>query len=128
MSSFATLMPLLIPLTAIVVSLLIVAVTLYFRHQNNLIKHETLRRLAEQGVALTPEVLATIGKAEEGKEKKAGTDDNLKKGMIILWAGLGMMAGFYLMSPRSPWGLGAMLVCIGLGYLITWKIDRRNPE
>lgn len=128
MSSLTTLMPLLIPLTAIVVSLLIVAVTLYFRHQNNLLKHETLRRLAEQGVPLTPEVLATIGKTEDGKEKIKGPDDTLKKGMTILWSGVGVMVGLYLISPRAPWGLGAMLAFMGLGYLITWKIDRRKPE
>ncbi|MFC4161162.1 DUF6249 domain-containing protein [Chitinimonas lacunae] len=122
---------LLIPLTGMVVPMVIVGLVSYFRYQSHQLRHETLRRLAEQGIALTPELLESLNRSSRPKREEcpeSRLDRELRQGMVLLWTGLGVMGGLYLVSPRMPWGMGLVPLCIGLGYLMTWKLSSRNRQ
>jgi hypothetical protein len=66
-------------------------------------------------------------------EPSAGDSDR-RRALVLIAGGLGLMAMFLALpgasddgpSAHSLWGLGLLPLMIGLGYLASWWLDRRE--
>lgn len=95
----------------------IVAVILWYRHRRNAMLHKTLAAMIDKGVPIPPELLHP--------EQPRRSD--LRRGVILIALGLGIVV-FFLGQKDNAWGLGFIPLLIGVGYLITWKMEQRNPN
>lgn len=84
--------------------------------------HETVIALAEKGVPIPPDLFV---------DRRADQTTALHKGIVLIAVGVGLIVFFLSMSDRwpAPWGVGAIPLLIGVGYLIVWWIEgRKNPR
>jgi hypothetical protein len=93
----------------------IVAVILVYRYRRNLILHKTLASMIEKGVPIPPELLQP--------EKPPRND--LKRGFVLIGVGLGLIV-FFAVQREEVWGLGFIPLLMGVGYLLAWKLARKN--
>jgi hypothetical protein len=90
-----------------------------FRHRRQKILHETLRAMIDKGVPIPPELIVPPGRIR----RRAGSD--LRSGLVIMGAGLGILLFF----GRAGFGrIGWIPVFIGIAFLITWFIERKNSN
>lgn len=94
-------------------TLLIVLVLMAFRRAQEHERYETIRRLIEKGAEIPKELLGVV--AKEGSD--------LRRGVIFISLGVGFVV-FFLMGTGS--GVGALFVCLGLGYLLSWRMERKK--
>ncbi|CAG0964650.1 hypothetical protein BURK2_00934 [Burkholderiales bacterium] len=78
--------------------------------------HETIRILAEKGLPIPPELLP---------QGPGGVADR-RRGILLVAVGAGLY--LFLILVGGPWGLAAIPLAIGCGYLITAKIGSGNPS
>lgn len=103
---------------------LIVLIFLRYRYLQTQARYNTLLQLAEKGVDLTPQMLAEP-RLEYSERRRA---------LVLIGAGLGLMVMFAALpghfdnglGVRSLWGLGLLPLMIGLGYLASWWLNRRD--
>ncbi len=113
-----------IPLVVMTAPVLIVVMLLRYRHQQTQARYRTLLQLADKGVALPPELLV----------EPALVYSERRRALVLIGAGLGLMAMFLSfpgqidngLSAHSLWGLGLLPLMIGLGYLASWWLNRRE--
>ena len=118
-----TLVPIVAILTGLIAILMPVAivwVVLHFRHQRQQAAFETVRRLAEQGHPVPPQLL-------EPTTPKAAGESALFRAFTLLGVGVGLAIMFYLLNLAFLSGIGALLVCIGVAQLIALGIERNTP-
>ena len=98
--------------------LAILLVVLRHRRAIGALKQKTVLALLERGVAVPPELLV---------DALATTrDGDLRRGLVLSLTGVGAIV-FALTLPRhDAWGLGLLPLFAGLGYLITWLLEKRN--
>ena len=113
-----------IPLVVMAAPVLVVVILLRYRHQRTQARYRTLLQLADKGVALPPQLLVEPDLAYSER----------RRALVLIGAGLGLMAMFLSLpgqldnglSAHSLWGLGLLPLMIGLGYLASWWLNRRE--
>jgi len=107
-----------IPLSFFVMIIVIVGLALWTRFRRNRMMHETVRLLVEKGQPLPPDIF---------RENRALTPpaSQLRRGIIWTAIGIGLTA-FFLAGSHGNWGLGLIPLCIGLGYLLAWKLESNS--
>lgn len=103
---------------------LIVLIYLRYRHLQTQARYSTLLQLADKGVELAPQLLV---------EPQAVYSER-RRALVLIGAGLGLMAMFLALPGHfdnglglgSLWGLGLLPLMIGLGYLASWWLNRRE--
>jgi hypothetical protein len=98
---------------------IIVASLLFFRHRRNRIVHETLRAMIEKGVPIPPELLSP-----QGARMRIRLGSDLRNGLILL----GIGAGLIFISHGRWSGTGLMVVFVGIAFLLTWFIERKEAN
>lgn len=104
-----------------------VAITLIFLRYRTAVtkeRYRTLLALADKGVELPQEMLA---------EHRA-PDADRRRGLVLVSGGLGLMVMFRALpipidggqGLPSLWGLGLLPLMVGLGYLASWWLNRRD--
>lgn len=81
--------------------------------------HQTVVALAEKGLPIPPDIFIDRPPADSAS--------TLHKGVILIAVGLGLSVFFLSMTERhAPWGVGMIPLLIGVGYLIVWKLERKD--
>ena len=93
------------------------AVPAYLRFRQKRIMHDTIRLLAEKGQPIPTELLI---------EKPLPRSD-LRRGVVLCALGAGLIV-FFLCVSREVWGIGAIPLFLGIGYLVAWRIQRGKPD
>ena len=114
----------LIPLIVIGGPVLIMVLLLRYRQKQTQARYQTVLQLADKGVALPPELLVEPNMVYSER----------RRALVLIGAGLGLMAMFLALpgqldngnSLSSLWGLGLLPLMIGLGYLASWWLNRRE--
>lgn len=113
-----------IPFVVMLAPVLIVLIVLRYRQQQTQTRYKALVQLADKGVELTPQLLA---------EPQAVYSER-RRALILIGTGLGIMVMFLALPGRfdngyslaSLWALGLLPLMIGLGYLASWWLNRRD--
>jgi hypothetical protein len=113
-----------IPLVVMLTPVLIVLILLRYRSQQTQARYRTLLQLADKGVELPPQLLV---------EPQVAYSER-RRALVLIGAGLGLMAMFLALPGRfdngldtsSLWGTGLLPLMIGLGYLASWWLNRRE--
>ena len=108
--------------TAVVFFAPVAIILIVLRHRRAIaeLKNRTLLAIIERGETVPPELLL---------ERKATGDEELKRGVLFLFLGLGVIAFVLSLPDRRLWGLGLIPLSAGLGYLLTWVLLRvRRPR
>ena len=96
-----------------------VAVTLYFRAAREHERHETLRKMVEKGQEIPSALLIPPHQPAS----------DLRRGLVLVGVGIGlsvMLAGADDHDLRSLWGAGLIPTLMGVAYLVTWMIGRKE--
>lgn len=115
---------LIIPLVLFLGPTLIVLIFLRYRYLHTQARYSTLLQLAEKGVELAPQMLAEP-RLEYSERRRA---------LVLIGAGIGLMVMLVALpghfdnglGVRSLWGIGLLPLMIGLGYLASWWLNRRD--
>jgi len=110
--------PSLVPLICLIVfscPVAIVTAILIYRHRRNQLLHKTLATMIDKGVPIPPELLQP--------EKRRKSD--LQRAFVLMGVGLGLII-FFAVLHEEAWGLGFIPLLMGVGYLVAWKLARKN--
>jgi len=106
-----------VPLGAFSMSVAIVALVGYFRHQARTQRAELIRLALEKGQPLPAELLEAPGPARDGLGGGIRT--------VFIGVGLGVFLGIF--KPDKPlWAIGLMVFIIGLGQLVAHYASARK--
>ncbi|HSX59973.1 MAG TPA: DUF6249 domain-containing protein [Tahibacter sp.] len=114
----------LIPLIVMMAPVLIVLILLRYRYRQTQARYQTLLQLADKGVELPPQLLVEPNLVYSER----------RRALVLIGGGLGLMVMFLTLpgpldngvSLRSLWGIGLLPLMIGLGYLASWWLNRRE--
>jgi hypothetical protein len=121
-----TLISLLIPIVAIVMGIGIGFWAIYWEHQTKRIKYQERQLMIEKG--MTPPSLYP-------DRKPATPEDCLRRGIIMLFLGIGLGIGYFILlypnqlSGPPAWvcGVGGAIVgLLGVGHLVYYLIARKH--
>jgi len=124
-----------------------VTVVCLFQLRRNAMLHRTLAAMIEKGVPIPPELLQPT---ERVKPKRS----DLHRGLVACGVGIGLMLflwivggglvdgrqvsgqwGLLAANPlvlaiqvKGIWAVGFIPLFIGIGYLISWKLEQRKPN
>ncbi|MDP9290839.1 MAG: DUF6249 domain-containing protein [Verrucomicrobiota bacterium] len=96
----------------------IVAGGYIFRYRQKVLLHQTVRAMVEKGLEVPPALLDP-----QGRQKTPRSD--LRRGIVLIGVGIGVSVFFALLH-TSAWGLGLIPLCIGIGYIVVWKLEARD--
>jgi hypothetical protein len=99
----------------------IVLMVLTYRMRKAQLTHDTMLKLAEKGVPIPPELLATPMAALP----PGGAASDLKVGIVLLAAGAGI--SLFFLEMNGPVSLGAVPALMGIGYLVAWRVEK-SPQ
>lgn len=124
-----SLAPFLIPIVALLIPILAIAINGWSKVRRHRELHETIRRLASGGQPIPPELLARAVAGEDSPRRSTWTPGaNLRGGAINVGVGLGLMIFLYAMQPAGwIWAVGAIPLCLGLALLVAWRLESRTP-
>ena len=113
-----------IPFLTMTAPVLIVLIVLRYRFQQTQARYQTLLQLADKGVELPPQLLIEPHVAHAER----------RRALVLIGGGLGLMAMFLALPGRLDngfsvsglWGLGLLPLMTGLGYLVSWWLNRRE--
>lgn len=114
----------LIPLVVMTAPVLITLIFLRYRYQQTQARYQTILQLAEKGVELPPQLLVEPNLVYSER----------RRALVLIGGGLGLMAMFLALpgpldnglSIHRLWGIGLLPLMIGLGYLASWWLNRRE--
>ena len=100
---------------------LIVAVILYFGFSKSRMQHRTIRMMVEKGQPVPAELLAPPAPAVRQRS-------DMRRGVVLVMIGLGLMlfCGAASEWEGGAWAVGIIPFLIGLGYLLVWKLEKKN--
>lgn len=115
-----------IPLILCFAPVLAVLVVFFFRHQQTKARYQTLMYLADKGVDLPVPLLT---------EPRLAFCER-RRGITLVSIGFGVMMMFAVLPLEfndghrlaELWGLGLLPLITGLGYLLSWWLNRRDAE
>ncbi|HEY5253655.1 MAG TPA: DUF6249 domain-containing protein [Acidobacteriaceae bacterium] len=113
---------LMIPLIMMSCPVVTVLITLYYRYQSTQSRYKMLLQLAEKNVPLPQELLI---------EPRLPYSER-RRALVLIGGGLGLIAMFAALpfkldsgqSLHGFWALGLLPVMTGLGYLVSWWLNR----
>ncbi len=113
-----------IPLIMMTPPVLIVLIWLRYRYRQTQARYQTMLQLADKGVELPPQLLV----------EPSVVYSERRRALVLIGGGLGLMAMFLALpgqldngrSIGTLWGLGLLPLMIGLGYLASWWLNRRE--
>jgi Domain of unknown function (DUF6249) len=113
-----------IPLVVMMAPVLIALTILRYRYLQTQARYQTLLQLADKGVELPSQLLVEPHLAYSER----------RRALVLIGGGLGLMAMFLSLpgqwdngvSVASLWGLGLLPLMTGLGYLVSWWLNRRG--
>lgn len=118
---------LMIPILAVVMTLLIPIAWFYFDHRNKRARYQAMERLAQSGQ--DPKMLERMLAGEPRHEPRNGRRTPYKSGLICLAIGLTFMIGSeYYYHEGPPGWVGLLLLLIGLALLISDFLARGDRE
>jgi hypothetical protein len=122
---------------------LVIGLVLWYRMRKARMLNETMLKLAEKGVVTPSDALETLagGKQaaaafaaaaaiaplqEQAKQiRRRAAWSDLRKGVFS--AGVGLALSLYsLFDDGSPNGLGLVLIFVGVGFLVLWRLEERH--
>ncbi len=114
----------LIPLIVMMAPVLIILILLRYRYRQTQARYQTMLQLADKGVEL-PAALLIEPTVDYSERRRA---------LVLIGGGLGLMAMFFALPGELDhglgvgrlWGLGLLPLMIGLGYLASWWLNRRE--
>lgn len=110
----------------------VVGLILYFKFRRDRLTHDTVRAMIEKGVPLTPELLAQIGRKDPGRFGLSNRSRHLLPGLICVGVGAALLInGFNNVRsgiPGLPPVAGAIVLFIGVAFLIVWLVERNNKN
>ncbi len=115
-----------IPLFVMSAPVLIVLIVLVYRYRQTQARYRTLVHLADKGVDL-PAALLIEPRVAYSERRRA---------LVLIASGLGLMATLLALpghfddgqSLSSIWGLGLLPLIIGMGYLLSWWLNRCDGQ
>ncbi len=121
--------PLLIPIIGVCIPIVAIVGGLLYKWNREQMLHETIRQLAAKGQPIPPELLAgRTPRAGAAPASPAGPAA-LRSGVKLVAVGIGLALMFRVMQPNDwLWAIGMIPLCLGLGYLVLWKLESpRTP-
>ena len=122
---------LLIPILGMLIPLVAIIGYYLLRAHRLQLEHDTLRKLAESGQPIPPELLRfgshdDAAGAVGASSGMRSASSQLRAGAINTGLGLGLMVFFYFMQGEEGWlwAIGAIPLCIGVAMLVVWKVER----
>ncbi|HET8900177.1 MAG TPA: DUF6249 domain-containing protein [Rhodanobacteraceae bacterium] len=115
-------MEILVPFIALMAPVFIVLIVFHYRGQQTQARYRMLLKLAEKGLDLPPQLLV---------EPRLAYCER-RRALVLIGGGIGLMAVFLSLpgelgsSVTGLWGLGLLPLMIGLGYLASWWLNRRE--
>ena len=97
--------------------IIIVLLSLWFRHRRQALQSQTALKLAEMGHPIPPELFL------EGRQRKS----DLSSGLSLIGLGIGLAVGLYFSSGKAGAGFALIPFFMGLARLITWKLEQ-SPD
>jgi hypothetical protein len=94
----------------------LVAVILYYKHRRTLLMHQTITALAQQGLPVPPQLLERPRRGQYG----------LRGGLVLLFLGIALAT--FLAQVGGPWSIGLIPGLMGVALLISWRLERRDPD
>ena len=115
-----------IPLIVMSAPVLIVLILMRYRSRQTQARYRMLVELADKGVEIPPQLLV---------EPQVVYSER-RRALVLIGSGLGLMATLLVLpghfdngqSLGSLWGLGLLPLIIGLGYLLSWWLNRRDSQ
>ncbi|WP_333681543.1 DUF6249 domain-containing protein [Dyella sp.] len=113
-----------IPLVVMGAPVTIVFIVLRYSYRRTQARYNTLMQLADKGVELPPQLLL---------EPQVAFCER-RRALVLIGGGLGLMAMFLALPGQLDsglginrlWGIGLLPLMTGLGYLISWWLNRRG--
>lgn len=113
-----------IPLVVMGAPVTIVFIVLRYSYRRTQARYNTLMQLADKGVELPPQLLL---------EPQVAFCER-RRALVLIGGGLGLMAMFLTLPGQLDgglgidrlWGIGLLPLMTGLGYLISWWLNRRG--
>ena len=123
--------------------LLVIVLVIWYKMRKNRMLNETMLKLAEKGVVPPAEALealagnraaeslhtgtATAPLYEQAKAlRKRNSWSDLRKGVIMAAVGFGLQA-WSILDDGTANGIGLVLLFVGLGYIVLWFFEERQP-
>ena len=98
--------------------IIIVLAVLRHRANRQRLINEMVLKLADKGQPIPPEVFL-----EPVKRKS-----DLRSALSLIGAGLGLVGFFYFVDTREGMGIGLIPLMIGVGQLVSWKIEQQRKD
>ncbi len=94
-----------------------------FATRRERIRQETLRAMVDKGMEIPPGLV----------DDRARRSSDLRRGLVLVGAGLGVSLAFALVhlngqSGSGLWSIGLVPVLMGAGYLVAWRVEARNTS
>jgi hypothetical protein len=96
----------------------IVLIVLHHRRSMAALKQKAILELVERGSPVPPAFLSSA--------PTTTLHDELRRGLVLSFTGIGAIAFAFTLPKHEEWGLGLLPLFAGLGYLITWRLSRRR--
>jgi hypothetical protein len=115
-----------IPLVLTFMPVLAVFCVLFYRHKQTKARYQTLMYLADKGTDLPTQLMT---------EPRVLFCER-RRGITMVSIGLGLMASLVALPIQYDtghkiaelWGLGLLPLTIGIGYLLSWWLNRRDNK
>lgn len=125
-------MPFVIPILALLIPIVAVVAHYVSKTHRDRERHETIRQLVKAGQPVPSDLLRGPDFKDsdyESRENRKSRNYYLQAGVVNTAIGLGLMGMFIAMRPSSwLWAIGLIPVCLGLGFLLLWNIERKQRE
>jgi hypothetical protein len=102
----------------------IVATVFLFMHKAKELRHATIRLALEKGQPLPPGLLDPAEAFVSGRLRHGQND--LAKGVKLVFIGVGLSL-FFLVTGYAHWGIGLIVLFVGLGHLVSHALVGRSP-
>jgi uncharacterized protein DUF6249 len=95
-----------------------------FATRRERIRQGTLRAMVEKGMEIPPSLIG---------DRARRSSDDLRRGLVLVGAGLGLSLVFALVhlngqSGSGLWSVGLVPMLMGGGYLVAWRVEPRNTS
>jgi hypothetical protein len=96
--------------------ILITAIVLWHIMRKTRLNHDTVLKLADKGVPIPPGLIP--------QEQPRQPSSDFRTGAVLLGAGAGL--SLLLWEIHAPISVGAIPALMGLGYIVTWMIEKQE--